>query len=422
MTIGGNLTVNGNLFVNGNLTTINANNLNIADSLIYLADNNPADILDIGFVSAFTSAIRYQHTGLVRDHTDGVWKLFANVVPEPTTTVDFTNASYSNLQIGNLTSIGGRFTRIVSIGTAAAATPVQSLEVSGPGTFPGATGSGADAALRIGSFAISSVVLDQGITTLTNDDMGWIQARNSTSYATPYSLGINFNGGNVILGNVINGYFIGNPLPSGNLSVRYGTVSTSTSTGALQVQGGVGITGNLNIGTGASASSTHKVLGNLVITGNILNGGAASSGNIGSSATPFNTVFATATTALYADLAENYVADFAYAPGTVVEFGGMYEVTQCNTDMSSAVAGVISEKPAYLMNSGQQGTHVVAVALQGRVKTQVIGPIRKGNMLVSAGNGLARAELRPETGTVIGKALEDFNGTQGTIEIVVGVR
>jgi len=102
VTIGGNLTVNGNLFINGNSTIINANNLSINDSMIYLADDNPADTLDIGFVSAFTSAVRYQHTGFVRDATDGVWKLFANVVAEPTTTVDFTNANYSSLMSGNL--------------------------------------------------------------------------------------------------------------------------------------------------------------------------------------------------------------------------------------------------------------------------------------------------------------------------------
>jgi hypothetical protein len=101
VTIGGNLTIQGNLFVNGNLTTINANNLNISDSLIYLADDNPADTLDIGIVSSFTNPA-YQHTGFVRDASDGVWKLFANVVAEPTTTVDFTNANYSSLLAGNL--------------------------------------------------------------------------------------------------------------------------------------------------------------------------------------------------------------------------------------------------------------------------------------------------------------------------------
>ena len=105
-TFQGNLVVNGNLFLNGNATTINANNVTIHDSMIYLGFDNPADTLDIGVVSSFTSAVRYQHTGLVRDHTDGVWKLFANVVTEPGTTVDFSNATYSNLKIGNLIADG----------------------------------------------------------------------------------------------------------------------------------------------------------------------------------------------------------------------------------------------------------------------------------------------------------------------------
>lgn len=105
-TIGGNLVVQGNLFVNGNLTTINANNLSINDSMIYMGDDNPSDTLDIGIVSSFTSPTNYQHTGLVRDASDGTWKLFANVAPEPTTTIDFTNATYSNLQVGNLQTTG----------------------------------------------------------------------------------------------------------------------------------------------------------------------------------------------------------------------------------------------------------------------------------------------------------------------------
>jgi hypothetical protein len=126
----GDVTITGNLFVNGNVTTINANNLSIADSMIYLAENNPADTLDIGFVSAFTDPISYQHTGFVRDATDGVWKLFANVEAEPTTTIDFTGASYANLLVGNLTSInatlsGNLSARIIPrIGTVADAATI----------------------------------------------------------------------------------------------------------------------------------------------------------------------------------------------------------------------------------------------------------------------------------------------------------
>jgi len=139
VTIGGNLTVIGNLFVNGNLTTINANNLIINDSMIYLADDNPADTLDIGFVSAFTSAVRYQHTGFVRDATDGVWKLFANVVAEPTTTIDFTNATYANLQVGN---IAGTITtasqpNITTVGTLGNLAVTGNITVSSNVVFSG---------------------------------------------------------------------------------------------------------------------------------------------------------------------------------------------------------------------------------------------------------------------------------------------
>ena len=72
------------------------------------------------------------------------------------------------------------------------------------------------------------------------------------------------------------------------------------------------------------------------------------------------------------------------------------------------------------MNSGLSGTHTVAIALTGRVPCQVEGPVTPGAMMVSAGNGRARAEANPAMGTVIGKAIQAFDGGIGTIEIVVG--
>jgi hypothetical protein len=119
-------------------------------------------------------------------------------------------------------------------------------------------------------------------------------------------------------------------------------------------------------------------------------------------------------------LAENYTADAEYAPGTVVHFGGEQEVSICDVDMCTRVAGVVSTNPAYLMNGRLESTHVVAVALTGRVPTKVRGPILKGDLIVSAGDGYARAENLPQVGTVIGKALEDFDGDTGVIEVVVG--
>jgi hypothetical protein len=126
-----------------------------------------------------------------------------------------------------------------------------------------------------------------------------------------------------------------------------------------------------------------------------------------------------ATSAQYADLAENYLADSLYAPGTVLEFGGDYEVTIA-PQFSNKIAGVVSTKPAHLMNSEAQGDYVVPLALQGRVPCKVRGRISKGDMLVSAGNGYAEACKSPEIGTVIGKSLENFDGEHGVIEIAVG--
>ena len=118
-------------------------------------------------------------------------------------------------------------------------------------------------------------------------------------------------------------------------------------------------------------------------------------------------------------MAENYSGDAVYEPGTVVHFGGSQEVTLCDEDMCRRVAGVVSTNPAYLMNSHLQGI-ATAVALQGRVPCKVLGTVRLGDMMVSAGNGFARAEADPVLGSVIGKALADFDGIEGVIEVVVG--
>jgi hypothetical protein len=115
-----------------------------------------------------------------------------------------------------------------------------------------------------------------------------------------------------------------------------------------------------------------------------------------------------------------YVADSDYEPGTVLIFGGNNEVSISTTDADNRVAGVVSTNPAHVMNSSVQGTHIVTLALAGRVPTCVIGPVTKGAMMISAGNGHAQACATPAVGTVIGKALEDFVGESGTIEIVVG--
>ena len=118
-------------------------------------------------------------------------------------------------------------------------------------------------------------------------------------------------------------------------------------------------------------------------------------------------------------MAEKYTADATYAPGTVVAFGGTQEVTLSTQDADRRVAGVISTNPSYRMNDGLVSEHTAMVALTGRVPTSVTGTVSKGDLMVSAGNGVARAEANPAIGTVIGKALTDSQG-DAVIEVVVG--
>jgi hypothetical protein len=149
--------------------------------------------------------------------------------------------------------------------------------------------------------------------------------------------------------------------------------------------------------------------------------------NIGNSSRKYNTVYATvfngtATQAFYADLAENYLADADYEPGTVLVFGGELEVTICDRKGDTRVAGVVSTNPAHLMNSMLEGEHVTPLALQGRVPIKVLGKVRKGDMLVTSPTpGYAVVNNEPGVGQVIGKALEDKEDSgKGTIEAVVG--
>jgi hypothetical protein len=160
--------------------------------------------------------------------------------------------------------------------------------------------------------------------------------------------------------------------------------------------------------------------GNLVITGNILPG-TTNSFSIGSPGQTFTTVYARATSAQYADLAEIYVPDRHYEPGTVVVFGGDREISETTADHDPRVAGVISTNPAYLMNSATEG---LPVALTGRVPCKVIGPINKGDLLVTSRlGGVAQRMLadRFVPGCILGKSLQNVpNSEIVTIEIVVG--
>ena len=204
---------------------------------------------------------------------------------------------------------------------------------------------------------------------------------------------------------------IGTTTPSTKLDIS-GTTTSTAFAGPLTGN----VTGNLT-SSGANTMDT-LVLGGTLTSKAIIPDTDASY-DIGTSSKGYNTVHAKATSAQYADLAEIYETDDDYEVGTVVVFGGTKEITTTGQKYDTRVAGVISENPAYLMNNKSEGQ---PVALAGKVKCKVHGTIEKGTMLVaSERTGCATKSQNPVVGSVIGKALEDYDSDEiGTINIVVG--
>lgn len=159
-----------------------------------------------------------------------------------------------------------------------------------------------------------------------------------------------------------------------------------------------------------------------VVTANITTGANTTAGTITGnwSLTTGSRLLAT-----YADLAERFAADQEYDPGTVVELGGDKEITAVQYELSEDVFGVVSDTAAYLMNAfaGDDQSHP-AIAISGRVQVKVTGKVRKGQRLVSAGNGVARA-AKPGEATafnVIGRSLVDKTDDGiGAVEAIVSV-
>lgn len=214
----------------------------------------------------------------------------------------------------------------------------------------------------------------------------------------------------------------GNIASGGNVYITAaGNATVNVTDLGANVTGYVSASGNIT-GANIVTSGTTGILS----VNSIVHTGSNAVGNIGSSSSYFNQVFATATTALYADVAERFAADEVLPAGTVVELGGAAEITKSVEELSENVFGVISTRAAYLMNgaAGTDDTHP-PVAMTGRVPVQVIGAVRKGDRLVSAGNGHARS-AKPGEATAfntIGRALANKTSPElGTVEAIVTIK
>ena len=237
---------------------------------------------------------------------------------------------------------------------------------------------------------------------------------NVASYLPTYSG--NISAGNIsAIGNITGAYILGNgsqltgivsSYSNSNVALYLTSYSGNISANNLSATGNI-TGGNLSVSTGT------------ITVGNIVNSNSNGVGNIGSATTYFNTVFARATSAQYADLAEKFLSDFNYDSGTVLVFGGDQQVTHCSYYADPRAAGVVSTNPAHLMNSSITG---VALALAGQVPCFVVGPVTKGDVLTTSNvEGYAcRLESKDwQPGVVIGKALETCGPGRHIINIFI---
>ena len=288
-------------------------------------------------------------------------------------------------------------------------------------------GVNASGTITAGSIIASSISSPSGTTTFTGNLIGNVQSATTGTFTSIQTQGITATSG-----------YTGTILTASQPNITgLGTIVNLNASGTTALTGTATLNGVAiaTVGGPASFSSLQNtVLGNVTPAAGTFTTVTATTAilpsanlvcNIGSPSQWFNNIYGTAIHAQYADLAERFWADAEYEPGTVVEMGGPNEITKVVAELSDRVFGVISTNAAYLMNSGagEDATHP-PIAMSGRVPVLAVGLITKGDRLVSAGNGVARAgsaeEITPWN--VIGRSLVDKT-TEGQelIEAIVKI-
>jgi len=433
---GGNILTAGQVSATGNVTGANfiGNVIPPAGGAVSTTGNiTGGNILTGGLVSATGTVTGSSHLGATVSVTGNITggNVLGGANVNATTHTGTTVSVSGNVTGGNIVTAGlisatgnvsgnfflGNGSQLSGISAAASAALIE----NGTSNIK-FTGSGGSATINIGGTA-NVVVID---TTTLFANVANVQSIVKSSANAIGNVGSTTNYFNQIFVDRVNATTVsaaGN-VTGGNVIFGSGIVS-----GSGNITGG-----NVIFGAGIVSGSGNITGGNLVTSGttgvlsvnSITHTGTNAIGNIGSSSSYFNQVFATATTALYADVAERFAADEILEPGTVVELGGRAEITRSLEELSENVFGVISTRAAYLMNggAGENDTHP-PVAMTGRVPVKVIGTVHKGDRLVSAGAGIARAAQAGEVTAfnVIGRSLVDkLTPESGTIEAIVTIK
>lgn len=416
--VAGNAVVSGNLVVNGNTIQVNIEQLNVQDPIIGLgrgANNTPLTTND----GRDRGTEMWYYSGSEQAAFVGYQNSTGNIIAASNISVTneiVTVNNYGNFVAGNVigaaVSASGNITGAYFVGNGSQLTGLPESGLSWTTQANAAPSSPSPGDFWYDAYTgVKYQYINDGTSNI------WVDQSYPSAFSTL-----------TVVANATVGGELG---VTGNTAVSGAVSAAGNITGAYFVGNGSQLTGlpqtysNANVAAYLPTYTGNITGGNIIVTGlaslsSVTKTGASGVGNIGSSSSTFDTVFAKATSAQYADLAEIYSADQAYEPGTVLVFGGDQEVTVSNISHDIRAAGVVSTQPAYVMNSHSPG---VAVALTGRVPCRVRGPVAKGQQLVNIEPGIAGAvdfaQYRP--GCVIGKSLEHIQDSDvHVIEIAVG--
>lgn len=441
-----NVVVSGNLTVQGTTNTVNSQQSNYTAPVLDIAypvgggNLTTDDGKDKGILVHYFSGSS-THAFFGREDSTGYFTYRVNVGPntEPANNPFNTQGSLGTGKFGQMLLQGGNAATGNNNGTG-------DLQVSGGAQIQGSAYMGT--AYDSGNRVVTSVTAGTGVSVTNGGNGPSIQVSigqavgtgNTPTFSGMVSNGDVYPQNNLgsNIGSTNNrwatvyasiGDFSGNVTDNGNrvlTGVSGGTgvsisgsapnqtisIGQAVGTGNTPTFAGMAVTGAVypQSTNGADLGGSSNYWANIYVS-NIRGGGTIyGAWSLGSGATLQST---------YADLAEKYTSDAEYDAGTVVVFGGDSEVTISTEAMDRRVAGVVSTNPAFKMNSEIDG---VWIALQGRVPCKVVGTIKKGDMMVTSDiDGVATSCDDPRMGTVIGKALADYDSQEiGIIEVAIG--
>jgi len=256
--LSGNLDVTGNINVTGNLNYSNVTDLVIGDPLIYVGANNTGDTVDLGIVASYNNGT-YYHTGIARNASTDYWTFFDGVVAEPTTVIDWANATYPTVKLGNLLATGTvSATGNGTFGNVTGGNLVTANYISGTLTTaaqPNITSIG-----TLSSLSVTGNVTANSITTSGGGSGGNISGANVITATTLYAYG-NVTASNANLGNLATANYF-----SGDGSLLTGVVVSTAGTVTTNAQPNITSTGTLTTLT-VSGESNLGAVGNVTITG-----------------------------------------------------------------------------------------------------------------------------------------------------------